>query len=107
VPEREPRSTGSDVDLEVRSPQGRAAGITGVLTALNREQMQVTRTALTLTALTQQGGFADERGCASASFPQANLLVPLGSTAEGSTPTSKPVGVRLEPTTHVGPASVR
>jgi molybdopterin-dependent oxidoreductase alpha subunit len=38
------------------------------------------------------------RGCCAAYFPEANVLVPLGSTAEGSnTPTSKSVVVRLEP----------
>ena len=37
------------------------------------------------------------RGCVAAYFPEANLLVPLDSTAEGSnTPTSKSVIVRLE-----------
>jgi molybdopterin-dependent oxidoreductase alpha subunit len=39
------------------------------------------------------------RGCAAAYFPEANVLVPLGSTARGSnTPVSKAVVVRLEPT---------
>ncbi|MGE5829371.1 MAG: FdhF/YdeP family oxidoreductase [Micromonosporaceae bacterium] len=38
------------------------------------------------------------RGCAAAYFPEANVLVPLDSTAAGSnTPTSKQVIVRLEP----------
>ena len=38
------------------------------------------------------------RGCAAAYFPEANVLVPLDSTAEDSaTPTSKSVIVRLEP----------
>lgn len=38
------------------------------------------------------------RGCAAAYFPEANVLVPLGSTAIGSnTPVSKAVIVRLEP----------
>ena len=38
------------------------------------------------------------RGCAAAYFPEANVLVPLDSTAETSgTPTSKSVIVRLEP----------
>jgi molybdopterin-dependent oxidoreductase alpha subunit len=37
------------------------------------------------------------RGCCAAYFPEANVLVPLDSTAEGSrTPTSKSVVVRLE-----------
>ena len=37
------------------------------------------------------------KGCAAAYFPEANVLVPLDSTAEGSqTPTSKQVIVRLE-----------
>ncbi|MCA4131312.1 FdhF/YdeP family oxidoreductase [Arthrobacter sp. M4] len=37
------------------------------------------------------------RGCATAYFPEANVLVPLDSTAEGSnTPASKSVIVRLE-----------
>ncbi|MBO1268688.1 FdhF/YdeP family oxidoreductase [Arthrobacter cavernae] len=38
------------------------------------------------------------RGCATAYYPEANVLVPLDSTAEGSnTPASKSVVVRLEP----------
>ncbi|WP_291056827.1 FdhF/YdeP family oxidoreductase [Herbiconiux sp.] len=38
------------------------------------------------------------RGCAAAYFPEANVLVPLDSTAEGSnTPVSKAIVVRLEP----------
>jgi molybdopterin-dependent oxidoreductase alpha subunit len=37
-------------------------------------------------------------GCAATYFPEANVLVPLDSTAEGSqTPTSKQIIVRLEP----------
>jgi anaerobic selenocysteine-containing dehydrogenase len=37
------------------------------------------------------------RGCAAAYFPEANSLVPLASTAEGSnTPTSKSIVIRLE-----------
>ncbi|MGH3438267.1 MAG: molybdopterin dinucleotide binding domain-containing protein, partial [Sciscionella sp.] len=37
------------------------------------------------------------QGCAAAYFPEANALVPLGSTAKGSnTPTSKSIVVRLE-----------
>lgn len=37
------------------------------------------------------------RGCAAAYFPEANVLIPLDSTARGSnTPTSKSVVVRLE-----------
>jgi len=37
-------------------------------------------------------------GCAAAYFPEANVLVPLGSTAEiSNTPTSKSVVIRLEP----------
>jgi anaerobic selenocysteine-containing dehydrogenase len=37
------------------------------------------------------------RGCAAAYFPEANVLVPLDSTAKGSqTPTSKQIIVRLE-----------
>ncbi|WP_353950151.1 FdhF/YdeP family oxidoreductase [Knoellia sp. S7-12] len=37
------------------------------------------------------------RGCAAAYFPEANVLVPLDSTARGSnTPTSKSVVIRLE-----------
>jgi molybdopterin-dependent oxidoreductase alpha subunit len=43
------------------------------------------------------------RGCAATYFPEANVLVPLDSTAEGSqTPTSKQIIIRLEPAT--GPA---
>jgi molybdopterin-dependent oxidoreductase alpha subunit len=39
------------------------------------------------------------KGCAATYFPEANVLVPLDSTAEGSqTPTSKQIIVRLEPT---------
>jgi formate dehydrogenase major subunit len=38
-------------------------------------------------------------GCAAAYYPEANVLVPLDSVAEGSqTPVSKAVIVRLEPT---------
>jgi len=38
------------------------------------------------------------RGCAAAYFPEANVLVPLDSTALGSnTPTSKSIIIRLEP----------
>jgi molybdopterin-dependent oxidoreductase alpha subunit len=38
------------------------------------------------------------RGCAAAYFPEANVLVPLDSTAAGSnTPTSKSIVIRLEP----------
>ncbi|MCI0141032.1 FdhF/YdeP family oxidoreductase [Arthrobacter bambusae] len=38
------------------------------------------------------------RGCVTAYYPEANVLVPLDSTAEGSnTPASKSVVVRLEP----------
>jgi anaerobic selenocysteine-containing dehydrogenase len=45
------------------------------------------------------------RGCAAAYFPEANVLVPLDSTAAGSnTPTSKSVIIRLEPAARV-PAS--
>ncbi len=37
------------------------------------------------------------RGCAAAYFPEANVLVPLDSTAEVSnTPTSKSIVIRLE-----------
>jgi formate dehydrogenase major subunit len=40
------------------------------------------------------------RGCAATYYPEANVLVPLDSTAEGSnTPASKAVIVRLEPST--------
>ena len=40
------------------------------------------------------------RGCATAYFPEANVLVPLDSTAEVSnTPTSKSIVIRIEPTT--------
>ena len=42
------------------------------------------------------------RGCAATYFPEANVLVPLDSTAEGSqTPTSKQIIVRLEPSASV------
>ncbi|MGI8394386.1 FdhF/YdeP family oxidoreductase [Leucobacter sp. W1038] len=42
--------------------------------------------------------FPTARGCAAAYFPEANVLVPLDSTAlESNTPVSKAVIVRLEP----------
>jgi molybdopterin-dependent oxidoreductase alpha subunit len=42
--------------------------------------------------------YPSARGCAAAYFPEANVLVPLDSTAEGSnTPTSKQIIIRLEP----------
>jgi molybdopterin-dependent oxidoreductase alpha subunit len=42
--------------------------------------------------------YPSARGCAATYFPEANVLVPLDSTAEGSnTPTSKQIIVRLEP----------
>lgn len=42
--------------------------------------------------------YPTSRGCAAAYFPEANVLVPLASTALGSnTPVSKAVIVRLEP----------
>jgi anaerobic selenocysteine-containing dehydrogenase len=42
--------------------------------------------------------FPTSRGCAAAYFPEANPLVPLDFTAQGSnTPASKSVVVRLEP----------
>jgi len=45
------------------------------------------------------------RGCAAAYFPEANPLVPLGSTAEVSnTPASKSVVVRIEPATRAAAA---
>jgi formate dehydrogenase major subunit len=45
------------------------------------------------------------RGTCAAYFPEANVLVPLGSVAEGSgTPTSKSVVVRFEPTGAAGSA---
>jgi molybdopterin-dependent oxidoreductase alpha subunit len=41
--------------------------------------------------------YATPRGCAAAYFPEANVLVPLDSTAEGSnTPVSKSTVIRLE-----------
>nr|MDT0663171.1 FdhF/YdeP family oxidoreductase [Micromonospora sp. DSM 115978] len=43
-------------------------------------------------------GYPSARGCAASYFPEANVLVPLDSTAAGSqTPTSKQIVVRLEP----------
>ena len=43
-------------------------------------------------------GYPTARGCCAAYFPEANVLVPLDSVADGSrTPTSKSVVVRLEP----------
>jgi anaerobic selenocysteine-containing dehydrogenase len=48
-------------------------------------------------------GYPSARGCAATYFPEANVLVPLDSTAEGSnTPSSKSIIVRLEP---AGPGS--
>ncbi|MET1035689.1 MAG: FdhF/YdeP family oxidoreductase [Arthrobacter sp.] len=45
------------------------------------------------------------RGCAAAYYPEANVLVPLDSVAEGSnTPVSKAVIVRLEPAEAPSPA---
>jgi len=42
--------------------------------------------------------FPTARGCAAAYFPEANVLVPLDSTAlESNTPVSKAVVIRLEP----------
>ena len=42
------------------------------------------------------------KGCAAAYFPEANVLIPLGSAADGSnTPVSKAVVVRLEPVSTV------
>lgn len=42
--------------------------------------------------------FPTARGCAAAYYPEANVLVPLDSTAKGSnTPVSKAVVVRIEP----------
>jgi molybdopterin-dependent oxidoreductase alpha subunit len=43
-------------------------------------------------------GYPTPRGCAAAYFPEANVLIPLDSTAEVSnTPTSKSIVIRLEP----------
>ena len=42
--------------------------------------------------------YPSARGCAATYFPEANVLVPLDSTAKGSnTPTSKQIIIRLEP----------
>jgi len=47
-----------------------------------------------------RGEYATPRGCAAAYFPEANVLVPLDSTAETSnTPTSKSIVIRPEPAT--------
>lgn len=44
--------------------------------------------------------FPTARGCAAAYFPEANVLVPLDSTAlESNTPVSKAVVIRMEPST--------
>jgi anaerobic selenocysteine-containing dehydrogenase len=44
-------------------------------------------------------GYPTPVGCAAAYFPEANVVVPLDSTAEGSnTPSSKSIIVRLEAT---------
>ena len=41
--------------------------------------------------------YPTSRGCAAAYFPEANVLIPLASTALGSnTPVSKAIVVRLE-----------
>lgn len=46
------------------------------------------------------------RGCVAAYFPEANVLVPLDSTAEVSnTPTSKSIVVRLERAAAAGPGT--
>jgi molybdopterin-dependent oxidoreductase alpha subunit len=48
-------------------------------------------------------GYPTAKGCAASYFPEANVLVPLDSTAERSqTPTSKQIIVRLEPATASG-----
>jgi formate dehydrogenase major subunit len=42
--------------------------------------------------------YPSARGCAATYFPEANVLVPLAATAQGSnTPVSKAIIVRLEP----------
>ncbi|MFD6418297.1 FdhF/YdeP family oxidoreductase [Streptomyces sp. NPDC060194] len=44
--------------------------------------------------------YSTPRGCAAAYYPEANVLVPLGSVADRSnTPTSKGIVVRFEPST--------
>ena len=44
--------------------------------------------------------FPTARGCAAAYFPEANVLVPLDSTAlESNTPVSKAIVIRMEPST--------
>ena len=51
--------------------------------------------------------FPTARGCAAAYFPEANVLVPLDSTAKGSnTPTSKAVVVRIALHQHDAPTPV-
>ncbi|MCU1495515.1 MAG: hypothetical protein JWO62_3279 [Acidimicrobiaceae bacterium] len=48
-------------------------------------------------------GYPTARGCCATYFPEANVLVPLGSTADGSnTPTSKSIVVRLVPAVSSG-----
>ena len=48
--------------------------------------------------------YPSARGCAATYFPEANVLVPLAATAQGSnTPVSKAIIVRLEPATAPGP----
>jgi Anaerobic dehydrogenases, typically selenocysteine-containing len=43
-------------------------------------------------------GYPTARGCAAAYFPEANVLVPLDSTAEESnTPSTKEIVIRLDP----------
>lgn len=50
--------------------------------------------------------YPSARGCAATYFPEANVLVPLDSTAAGSnTPTSKQIIVRLEPARALSTAS--
>ncbi|MPZ28070.1 MAG: FdhF/YdeP family oxidoreductase [Micromonosporaceae bacterium] len=53
-------------------------------------------------------GYPTARGCAAAYFPEANVLVPLDSTAPGSnTPTSKSIVIRLEPAAAASSAPAR
>ena len=50
-----------------------------------------------LNQLSQAVSYPTPAGCAAAYFPEANVLIPLDSTAEGSnTPTSKSTVIRLE-----------
>ena len=66
--------------------------------AARRHRQRVDRRASSAApAVSESSAYPTARGCCAAYFPEANVLVPLDSVAEGSrTPTSKSVVVRLE-----------